>query len=224
MFNEIYILLTDDNMVDKIRKKRQMKRLLPFVALMFLVPALNAQSERDEYEIGETGAPKDYDAKTDIPKDYDPEGDVTKRYDEANDIPKDYEEIDKPPKDYNEAITKTVDFNEKTDKAQDYDEGYVEGIVYEPGGREAYRKRARIGREYQVGQTFDRLDQRYSRAELTQQRMQVLPLLHGDFVISLTSAIHPGIDFVLDPVEIRRAHQNVRRSHDAFRSFSVSNS
>lgn len=143
MFNEIYILLTDVNMADKTRKKWQMKRLLPFIALMFLVPALNAQSERDEYEIGETGAPKDYDPKIDIPKDYDPEGDVTKRYDEARDIPKDYEGTDKPPKDYNEATTKTVNFNEKTDKAQDYDEGYVEGIIYEPGAKEAYRKRRR---------------------------------------------------------------------------------
>ncbi len=67
MFNKIYILFTDANMAEKTRKKRQMKRLLPFVVLMFLVPALNAQSERDEYEIGKTGAPKNYDAKTDIP-------------------------------------------------------------------------------------------------------------------------------------------------------------
>ena len=124
-------------------KKRQMKRLLPFLALMLLVPALNAQSERDEYEIGETGAPKDYDPKTDIPRDYDPEGDVTRRYDEAIDIPRDYNETEKPPRDYNEATTKPVDFNEKTDKAKDYDEGYVEGIIYEPGGKEAYRKRRR---------------------------------------------------------------------------------
>ena len=143
MFNEIYILFTDANMAGNTREKRQMKRLLPFLALMFLVPALNAQSERDEYEIGETGAPKDYDAITDIPKDYDPEGDVTKRYDEVIDIPKDYEETGKPPQDYNEVTTKPVDFNEKTDKAQDYDEGYVEGIIYEPGGKEAYRKRRR---------------------------------------------------------------------------------
>ena len=128
-------------MAVKTRKERQMKRLLPFLVLMFLLPALNAQSERDEYEIGETGAPKDYDAKTDIPKDYDPESDVIRRYDAAIDIPRDYEETGKPPNDYNEATTKTVDFNEKTDKAQDYDAEYVEGIIYEPGGKEAYRRR-----------------------------------------------------------------------------------
>lgn len=143
MFNEIYILLTDVNMADKTRKKRPMNRLLLFVALMFLVPALNAQSERDEYEIGETGAPKDYDEKTDIPKDYDPEGDVTRRYDAARDIPKDYEESDEPPGYYNEATTRPVDFNENTDKAQDYDEGYVEGIIYEPGAREVFKSRGR---------------------------------------------------------------------------------
>jgi len=44
------------------------------------------------------------------------------------------------PNDYNEATAKPEDFDEKTDKAQDYDEDYVEGIIYEPGGREAYRK------------------------------------------------------------------------------------
>lgn len=120
-----------------------MKRLLAFVALMLLIPASNAQSDRDVYEIGKTGAPKDYDATTDIPRDYDPQDDVTRRFNEASDVPKDYEETDEPPSYYNEATTKPVDFNEITDTAQDYDEEYVEGVIYEPGAREAHKKRGR---------------------------------------------------------------------------------
>lgn len=139
----MYILLIDANMAGKTRIKRQMKRLLLFLTLIFLVPALNAQFEQDVYEFGKTHASKDYDAKTDIPRDYDPEGDVTRLYDEAIDIPKDYDETGKPPNDYNEATARPVNFNEKTDKAQDYDEDYAEGIVYEPGGREAHKRRRR---------------------------------------------------------------------------------
>ena len=110
---------------------------------MFLVPAIGAQSERDEYVFGKTGAPKDYDAKTDIPKDYDPETDESRSYDASKDTPKDYEVTGDLPNDYNETTAKPVDFDEKTDEAQDYDEDYVEGILYEPGGRVAYRIRRR---------------------------------------------------------------------------------
>jgi len=58
-------------------------------------------------------------------------------------MPKDYEVTGNLPNDYDETTAKPVNFDEKTDKAQDYDEDYVEGIIYEPGGREAYRKRRR---------------------------------------------------------------------------------
>ena len=123
-----------------------MKQLLHLLLLMFLVPAIGAQSERDEYVFGKTGAPKDYDAKTDIPKDYDPETDESRSYDASEDTPKDYEVTGDLPNFYDETTAKPVDFDEKTDKAQDYDEDYVEGIIYEPGGREAYRIR-RIDRQ-----------------------------------------------------------------------------
>ena len=116
-----------------------MKQLLHLLLLMFLVPAIGAQSERDEYVFGKTGAPKDYDAKTDIPKDYDPETDESRSYDASEDTPKDYEVTGDLPNYYDETTAKPVDFDEKTDKAQDYDEDYVEGILYEPGGRLAYR-------------------------------------------------------------------------------------
>ena len=112
-----------------------MKQLLHLLLLMFLVPAIGAQSERDEYDFGETGAPKDYDAKTDIPKDYDPETDESRSYDASKDTHKDYEVTGDLPNDYDETTAKPEDFDEKTDKAQDYDEDYVEGIIYEPGGR-----------------------------------------------------------------------------------------
>lgn len=120
-----------------------MKRILPFVLLMFLVPAFEAQSERDEYAIGTTAAPKDYDEKVHKPKDYDSADDESKSYDAAKDTPKDFEATDDPPDYYDEANAKPDDFDEKTNKAQDYDDDYVEGIVYEPGGKDAYRERRR---------------------------------------------------------------------------------
>lgn len=120
-----------------------MKRLLPLVLLMFLAPGLEAEPERDEYEIGTTHAPKDYKAKRDIPKDYDPESDVPTSYDPEKDKSKDYNATTDAPDDYDAATAKPGDFDEKTDRAQDYDEDYVEGIVYEPGGRKAYHQRRR---------------------------------------------------------------------------------
>ena len=115
------------------RKNIKWSNSCTLLLLMFLVPAIGAQSERDEYVFGKTGAPKDHDAKTDIPKNYDPETDESRSYDASVDTPKDYEETGDPPNDYYEATAIPVDFDEKTDKAQDYDEDYVEGIIYEPG-------------------------------------------------------------------------------------------
>ena len=98
-----------------------MKQLLLFFLLMFFVPAIDAQSERDEYVFGKTGAPKDYDAKNAIPKDYDPETNESRDYDASKDAPRDWEVTSNLPNDYNEATAKPEDFDEKTDKAQDYD-------------------------------------------------------------------------------------------------------
>ena len=63
--------------------------------------------------------------------------------DHAKDKSKDYNATTDAPDDYDAATAKPGDFDEKTDRAQDYDEDYVEGIVYEPGGRKAYHQRRR---------------------------------------------------------------------------------
>ena len=118
-----------------------MKRVLIVASLFLLAPAADAQSNQDEYEIGETGAPKDYDPAQHKPKDYDASKDSPKDYDPSKDRPKDYDPVRNKPSDYDATVARPHDYDAETDASKDYDPDYVEGIIWEPGAREAYKAR-----------------------------------------------------------------------------------
>ena len=119
-----------------------MKRIPILLALILLPAAIHAQSSRDEYEIGETGQSKDYDPSGDTPESYQPK-DLDETSFEPAQERDDYDPSTDKPVDYNETVARPHDYDEATDKPRDYDPDYVEGIIYEPGGREAYRKKHR---------------------------------------------------------------------------------
>ena len=73
-----------------------------------------------------------------------------------------------------------------------------------------------VGGEDQIGTAFDRRERRDLRAELLQDVAQAAPLHACQLAIGLLGAVHPGIDFVLNPIEVRRTHQDMRRLHDDF--------
>ena len=66
-----------------------------------------------------------------------------------------------------------------------------------------------VGGEDQVGQAFDGFEQRDLGTGIDDVRVQGVPLLNGHGVIGLPRHVHPRIDFVVDAVEVRRAHQDV---------------
>jgi hypothetical protein len=118
-----------------------MHRIPIFLLFVLLSATAHAQSSRgqDEYEIGETGAPKDYDPAKDKPRDYDASKDKPQDYDPAKNKPQDFDPAKNRPTDYNETMARPHDYDPEVDKPKDYDPDYVEGIIWEPGAREAYR-------------------------------------------------------------------------------------
>ncbi len=67
---------------------------------------------------------------------------------------------------------------------------------------------SRIGGEDQIGKPFHGRHQSHIDAQRDQQGVQVVPLLAGFLGITRPAPVHPGIDFIFDPVVIGGAHQN----------------
>ena len=70
-----------------------------------------------------------------------------------------------------------------------------------------------VGREDQVRQTLHRRQQRNPRSGVFEQFLEALPLPIGRRLVGLTLTAHPRIDFVFNPIEVRRTHQDMRLRH-----------
>src|SRR5262249_7544521 len=72
---------------------------------------------------------------------------------------------------------------------------------------------ARIGGEYEVRQPRPRLHQLHLHPQRAQRPVQMPPLPMRLLRMRPARSAHPRIDLVLDPVVIRRAHEDARNLH-----------